>query len=252
MRHYARQRWPHDPDAHDAQRAPLARAHSRFANRHRVRLRRHPSDASSLLLAPAASQNSGRGFSITANPPACGPAGVVQRLAMRSELGRQVTVDFESDADFHKCGSCPGHLLLPAFEGHRNVSRAIPNRKIDRRSSTGRILTALDPPTLLLALSRAAYLYAAAQTRAVSVARIRLDSRKSVRPFKGIICDDVCEFESHMPSQAVPSVWAMCDLQKYARHSRELARQSRRRPHSAIGNKAPIELVVRSAARGPR
>jgi hypothetical protein len=47
----------------------------------------------------------------------------------------------------------------------------------------------------------------AAQTRIVSAARIRLDSRKSVRPFKGILCDDVCEFESHMPSHAVGSLW---------------------------------------------
>ena len=45
----------------------------------------------------------------------------------------------------------------------------------------------------------------AAQTRIVSVARIRLDSRKSVRPFKEIICDDISEFESFMPSQPVQS-----------------------------------------------
>jgi hypothetical protein len=44
---------------------------------------------------------------------------------------------------------------------------------------------------------------AAARTRIVSVARIRLDSRKSVRSFKKIICHDVSEFESHMASQAV-------------------------------------------------
>src|SRR5215831_17213642 len=49
--------------------------------------------------------------------------------------------------------------------------------------------------------------HAAAQTRIVSVARIRLDSRKSVRPFKGIFCDDISEFESHMPSHAVGSLW---------------------------------------------
>jgi hypothetical protein len=39
-------------------------------------------------------------------------------------------------------------------------------------------------------------LNAAAQTRTVSVAGIRLDSRKSVQPFKGIFCDDISEFES--------------------------------------------------------
>jgi hypothetical protein len=44
---------------------------------------------------------------------------------------------------------------------------------------------------------------AAAQTRIVSKARIRLDSRKSVRSCKGIICVDISEFESYMPSHAV-------------------------------------------------
>jgi hypothetical protein len=43
----------------------------------------------------------------------------------------------------------------------------------------------------------------AAQTRIVSAARIRLDPRKSVRPFKGIICGDISEFESFMASHAV-------------------------------------------------
>src|SRR5262249_12596617 len=32
-----------------------------------------------------------------------------------SEFGRQITVDFESDADFHECGSCPVHSYLPTF-----------------------------------------------------------------------------------------------------------------------------------------
>jgi len=56
---------------------------------------------------------------------------------------------------------------------------------------------------------------AAAQTRMVSVARIRLVSRKSTRLFKGIICDDISEFESYMPSQAVPSLWLMSRFQTY-------------------------------------
>ena len=50
---------------------------------------------------------------------------------------------------------------------------------------------------------------AAAQMRVVSVAGIRLDPPKSTRLFKGIICDDISEFESHMPSHAVQSLWAM-------------------------------------------
>ena len=44
-------------------------------------------------------------------------------------------------------------------------------------------------------------------------ARILLVSRKSVRAFKGIFCDDVSEFESYMPSHALRSLWAMSDLQ---------------------------------------
>jgi hypothetical protein len=36
-----------------------------------------------------------------------------------------------------------------------------------------------------------------------------LNSRKSVRSFKGIICDDISEFESSMPSHAV---WCLWDL----------------------------------------
>ena len=44
---------------------------------------------------------------------------------------------------------------------------------------------------------------AAAQTRMVSMAGIRLGSWESARAFKGIICDDISEFESHMPSHAV-------------------------------------------------
>src|SRR6516165_6081789 len=47
---------------------------------------------------------------------------------------------------------------------------------------------------------------AAAQTRIVSKARVRLDSRKSVRSFKGIICVDISEFESYMPRHAVSSL----------------------------------------------
>jgi hypothetical protein len=43
------------------------------------------------------------------------------------------------------------------------------------------------------------------KTRIVSVARIRLNPWKTVRPFKGIICDDISEFESYMPSQPVRS-----------------------------------------------
>jgi hypothetical protein len=46
---------------------------------------------------------------------------------------------------------------------------------------------------------------AAAQTRVVSMAGIRRGSWESARAFKGIICDDISEFESYMPTQAVRS-----------------------------------------------
>ena len=50
---------------------------------------------------------------------------------------------------------------------------------------------------------------AAAHMRMVSVAEIRRGWGKSARAFKGIICLDVSEFESDMPSQPVRSQWAM-------------------------------------------
>jgi hypothetical protein len=49
------------------------------------------------------------------SPPVHKPAGYFNRMCRGSELGRQVAVDFESDADFHECRSCPVHSLLPPF-----------------------------------------------------------------------------------------------------------------------------------------
>jgi hypothetical protein len=70
--------------------------------------------------------------------------------------------------------------------------------------------------------SRAASPQLAAQTRIISAARIRLDFRKSVRRYKGIICADVSELESHMPSQSVGSLGVMSRSRDFARHSRGL------------------------------
>ena len=47
------------------------------------------------------------------SPPCHKPAGHFNRMWRGSELGRQVAVDFESDADLHECRSCPIHSLLP-------------------------------------------------------------------------------------------------------------------------------------------
>src|SRR5436190_14023381 len=62
---------------------------------------------------------------------------------------------------------------------------------------------------------------AAAQTRMVSVARIRLDFWKSVRRLKWILPDDISEFESHMPSHAVRSLPA--GAHRAVAHRREQA-----------------------------
>jgi len=43
----------------------------------------------------------------------CWPRGLRSSRSNVSELGGQVAVDFEPNADFHKCGGCPRHLLFP-------------------------------------------------------------------------------------------------------------------------------------------
>src|SRR5262249_41563566 len=58
---------------------------------------------------------------------------------------------------------------------------------------------------------------AAAQTRVVSMAGIRLEPPKSTRLFKGIICDDISEFESSHASHAVRSLWLIYGPSKNAR-----------------------------------
>jgi hypothetical protein len=67
---------------------------------------------------------------------------------------------------------------------------------------------------------------AAAQTRIVSVTGIRLNSRESVRSFKGIISDDISEFESYMPSHAVRLFWRLGRLFGNVAKIRALARLS--------------------------
>src|SRR6516162_595921 len=62
-------------------------------------------------------------------------------------------------------------------------------------------------PAAILAVGSSYPPTVAAQTRIVSAAEIRLDHRKSVRPFKGRSCNNISEFESYMPSHAVGSLW---------------------------------------------
>src|SRR5262249_16425559 len=92
------------------------------------------------------------------------------------------------------------HLLIERARGQFVASR---RRRMMANARAERLLKIPAEPSPELRIPGAA-----AQTRVVSMAGIRLDSRKSVRSFKGIICDDISEFESHMPSQAVRSLSA--------------------------------------------
>ena len=63
---------------------------------------------------------------------------------------------------------------------------------------------------------------AAAQTRVVSLAGIRLGSWESAGAFKGIICVDISEFESYMPSHAVGSLWRVYPIHGLCEQRRSL------------------------------
>src|SRR5262249_45868593 len=95
------------------------------------------------------------------------------------------------------------HLLIERERGQFVPSR---RRRMMANARAERLLKIPAEPSPELRIPGAA-----AQTRVVSMAGIRLDSRKSVRSFKGIICDDISEFESHMPSHAVGSLWCPGD-----------------------------------------
>jgi hypothetical protein len=64
------------------------------------------------------------------SPPVHKPAGYFNRMRRGSELGRQIAVDFESDADFHQCGSSPVHSFLPLFHYKpANIKYVTPRRQ---------------------------------------------------------------------------------------------------------------------------
>ena len=93
------------------------------------------------------------------------------------------------------------HLLI-----ERDRGQFVPSRR-RRHDGQRRLLKIPAEPSPELRIPNAA-----AQTRVVSLAGIRLGCWESARAFKGIICDDVSEFESYMPSQTVLSLWAMSGL----------------------------------------
>src|SRR2546430_8745989 len=88
---------------------------------------------------------------------------------------------------------------------------------------------------------RAAYPRAAAQTRVVSLGGIRLRSWESARVFKGIICADVSEFESYMPSHAVGSLWRVYPVHGLCEQRRSLPPRTRSKfsPTSAKASPKP-------------
>src|SRR5215813_12697695 len=57
------------------------------------------------------------------SPPVCRTGGLSNGMRFGSELGRQVAVDFEPDADFHDCGSCPVHSRLPISSQRCSITR---------------------------------------------------------------------------------------------------------------------------------
>ena len=87
------------------------------------------------------------------------------------------------------------HLLI---ERDRGQFRAFSRRRVMANVRAERLLNIPAEPSPELRIPRAA-----AQTRVVSRAGIRLGPWESARAFKGIICDDISEFESYMPSHAV-------------------------------------------------
>ena len=88
----------------------------------------------------------------------------------------------------------------------------------------------------------------AARTRIVSVAGIRLDHRKSVRPFKGIFCDDISEFESSLPSHAVGSLWPLqATASPSIRHDASLSESAAR----AINTSGHIPIPRVAASEDP-
>src|SRR5215813_5549622 len=90
------------------------------------------------------------------------------------------------------------HLLIERDRGQVVPSR---RRRMMANARAERLLKIPAEPSPKLRIPAAA-----AQTRVVSLAGIRLDSGKSVRSFKGIICHDISEFESSHASHAVGSL----------------------------------------------
>ena len=77
---------------------------------------------------------------------------------------------------------CPTAMAIRACTNTRRISASAENRGNSCQRKH---------PAEILALGPSCASTVAARTRIVSAAGIRLDHRKSVRPFKGIFCDDI-------------------------------------------------------------
>jgi hypothetical protein len=90
----------------------------------------------------------------------------------------------------------------------------------------------------------------------VSVARIRFESWKSARAFKGIICDNISEFESYMPSHAVSlcglcsrdRIWGLACRLRLSQGCR--SRRADRLRHRSCGHASSGRLLHRSNPQG--
>ena len=133
------------------------------------------------------------------------------RRRWRGERSKPVRLGVRAHHTRSLCAESPAQteqwsLALPPGGSSSERKRSRPNRAFSATPSHGQRrcgALAEDPGRTR---PRAAYPGAAAQTRVVSVAGIRLGSGEFARAFKGIICDDISEFESHMPSHAVGSL----------------------------------------------
>ena len=92
---------------------------------------------------------------------------------------------------------------------------------------------------------------AAAQTGIVSVARIRLDPWESPRPFKGLICDDISEFEFDHLSHAVVSNRRSAKEKLRPEGSARRAIHGPTHVQAALGRPVPPLLGGRSFTIGP-
>jgi len=127
-----------------------------------------------------------------------------QRLNKCRESGAGGGEKFPGPAKVDRgCGS--PILNSNDFRPHGGIPRGVTGRRVISASAEnrGNPCQGASNPAEIRHWARAAYRQCADQMRIVSVARIRLDSHKFMRAFKGIICDDISEFESHMPSHAV-------------------------------------------------